>query len=337
MNVLVTGGLGYIGSHTVIELVQNGYTPVIFDNLSTSKRSVLEKIKKLIGKDITFVLGDLRDHNSILNTFFSHNINSVIHMAGSKSIEESNQNPLFYYDNNVIGTISLLKAMDIANVRKLVFSSSATVYGQPSYLPIDEEHSVSAENAYGRSKIQIEEILKDLTYSQTSVGNSKWKIICLRYFNPVGAHDSGLIGEDPLVNPTNLMPILGNVTCGKQNELFINGSDYQTVDGTAVRDYIHIMDLAEGHTAALLALENLVGWHKFNLGTGRGTSVLELLHSYEKASGQSIKHSFVARRNGDAEACFACTKKANHELKWRTTRSVDEMCVSSWRFLSGNN
>jgi len=328
MNILLTGGTGYIGSHTAVVLTSAGHQVVLYDNLANSDASVVDRLEKITGARLPFVLGDIRNTDLLVSTLKSYGIEAVIHFAGLKAVGESVQNPLEYYDNNVGGTISLLNAMSEVGIKRLVFSSSATVYGDPQYLPIDEAHPRSVTNPYGRTKLQIENILEDLAASDAS-----WRMTSLRYFNPVGAHESGLIGEDPNGVPNNLMPFLARVAAGKFPCLNIFGGDYDTPDGTGVRDYIHVMDLAEGHLAAV----NLVSaegapYEAFNLGTGRGQSVLEMVKAFEQASGLSIKSQIVPRRAGDVSACYAKADKAAQMLAWVASRPLDNMCRSTWKF-----
>ena len=328
-NVLLTGGLGYIGSHTTVTLIKAGHKVVIYDNLSNSKTSVLDRLKTITGKKPTFIEGDVRDSASLEEVLKTHKIDAVIHFAGLKAVGESVEKPIDYYDSNVTGTISLLKAMYATKVKTLIFSSSATIYGNPQYLPLDEAHPTSATNPYGRSKIQNEEILADVAQSDTS-----WRIVCLRYFNPVGAHDSGLIGEDPNDIPNNLMPYIAQVANSKLPRLNIFGDDYDTKDGTGIRDYIHVMDLAEGHKAALDFLENNTGWHAINLGTGTGYSVFEMVKAFETASQKAVPYKIAPRRAGDIGACYAKAEKAKQQLGWQATRSLEAMCTSTWVFQS---
>jgi len=327
MNVLLTGGTGYIGSHTAVVLSQLGHKAVLFDNLSNSSQIEVKKIEQICRFRLPFVKGDVRDTELLKNALSDHKIEAVIHFAGLKAVGESVDKPIEYYANNVQGTISLLHAMNSLQINKLVFSSSATVYGEPHYLPLDEIHSTSATNPYGRSKLHIEEILSDVAKS-----NAEWRIACLRYFNPVGAHESGLIGENPCGPPNNLMPFIAQVASGQLSELSVFGGDYPTSDGTGVRDYIHVMDLAEGHVAALNFLNQINGWHAINLGTGKGYSVLEMIAAFEKGSNRKVPYRVVARRTGDVAACFANPKKAAKLLDWVASRSLEEMCASSWRF-----
>jgi UDP-glucose 4-epimerase len=325
MNILLTGGAGYIGSHTAVTLTEAGHQVVIFDNFCNSDKSVLDRLERILKKRLPLIDGDVRNTALIAQTLEKFQIDTVIHFAGLKAVGESVDRPIEYYANNVQGTISLLEAMSLVNVKSLVFSSSATVYGDPQYLPIDEEHPTSATNAYGRSKLHIEEMLKDVANS-----DREWKIICLRYFNPVGAHESGLIGEDPNGIPNNLVPYIAQVAIGNLEKLSVYGGDYPTLDGTGVRDYIHVMDLAEGHLAALNYLSTNPGWIAVNLGAGKGISVLEVLNEYEKASAKSIRYSIEKRRAGDIASCFAKVDKAKKILGWQTKRNVHDMCASGW-------
>ena len=325
--VLLTGGLGYIGSHTAVVLAESGFDVVLYDNFSNSKRSVLDRLQSITGVRFPFVEGDVRDTALLEKILRAHRIDAVLHFAGRKAVGESVEQPLDYYDNNVVGTLSLARAMQSAGVSALVFSSSATVYGDPQYLPIDEEHPTAATNPYGRTKLHIEEMLVDLANS-----DSTWRVACLRYFNPVGAHESGLIGEDPNGIPNNLMPYIARVAAGSLPVLNVYGDDYDTPDGTGVRDYIHVMDLADGHRAALQLLEGKSGWHAFNLGTGVGFSVLDMVRALEVASGARVPYQVVFRRPGDVAQCYANPAKAETQLPWRTTRGVEDMCGSAWSF-----
>ena len=326
--ILVTGGTGYIGSHTVIELLNAGANVIVFDNLSNSKRSVIDKINMITGKSPFFIKGDIRNNEDLRRIFQSYEISSVIHFAGVKAVGESVINPLKYYDNNVIGTLVLLDEMSRAKVNKIVFSSSATVYGDPESVPINENSLLRPTNPYGQSKLVVENILRDL-----QTGFPEWKIILLRYFNPVGAHSSGLIGEDPFDTPNNLMPIIAQVAVGIRKKLFVYGNDYPTQDGTGVRDYIHVEDLAVGHIAALQALDEHAGVTAINLGTGQPYSVLEMISSYERASRQMIAYEIVARRPGDIAVCYADTTKADKLLRWQARHSLQKMCQDSWNFV----
>jgi len=331
MKILVTGGAGYIGSHTCVELLEAGYEVVVVDNLSNSKRESLERVEAITGKSISFVLGDLRKQADITHVFDQHSVDAVIHFAGLKAVGESVQIPLSYYQNNIGGTLNLLEAMQSAGVNNLVFSSSATVYGDPHKLPISEEFPLSATNPYGRSKLIIEDMLRDLY-----VSSNHWNLSILRYFNPVGAHESGTIGEDPTGIPNNLMPYIAQVASGRLNELAVFGGDYPTADGTGVRDYIHVVDLARGHLKALERLKAGPGLMVHNLGTGRGYSVIEMVHAFQKAADKQIKYRVVGRRAGDIAACYADPDKAKRELGWEAQKGLEEMCRDTWRWQSKN-
>jgi len=326
-NVLLTGGMGYIGSHSAVVLAEAGHQIVLYDNLSNSKALVLKRLKKITGNQLTFIKGDVRDTAKLKKILKVYDIDAVIHFAGLKAVGESVEKPIDYYDNNIVGMVSLLKAMATAAVKTLVFSSSATVYGDPQYLPLDEEHPTNATNPYGRSKLHIEEILADVAKSDAG-----WSIACLRYFNPVGAHNSGLIGEDPNNIPNNLMPYIAQVASGKLLKLKVFGSDYDTPDGTGVRDYIHVMDLAEGHSAALHYLENHAGWHAINLGTGTGYSVLEMVKAFEAVSQNTVPYVIAPRRAGDIASCYAKADKAKELLCWQAKRTLEDMCASTCKF-----
>lgn len=327
MNILITGGAGYIGCHTAVVLCQLGHDVVLLDNLSNSGEGVLDKLFQITDKHLPLIKGDTRNTALVTEVLRSHRIDAVLHFAGLKAVGESVVQPLSYYANNVQGTLSLLEAMQASDIKTLVFSSSATVYGQPQYLPLDEGHPTSATNPYGRSKLQIEEILSDVATS-----DPEWRIACLRYFNPVGAHDSGLIGENPNGVPNNLMPYIAQVAACQRTELSVFGDDYPTADGTGVRDYIHVMDLAEGHVAALDLLSKATGWHAINLGTGKGYSVLEMVNAFEKASGRKVPYRVASRRPGDVAECYAKPEKASAILHWTAKRSLDDMCASTWNF-----
>ena len=337
--ILVTGGAGYIGSHTCIALHQAGYDIVVYDNLSNSSREAINRVSTLIGQPIEFIEGDIRDTELLKQVFTEHQFFGVIHFAGLKAVGESVAKPLLYYNNNVSGTITLLEAMAEANVKNLVFSSSATVYGDPEVLPIDEKSPRSCTNPYGQSKLTVEHILEGLAAT-----NEGWNLIPLRYFNPVGAHPSGQIGEDPNDIPNNLMPYISQVAVGKLKKLSIFGNDYPTIDGTGVRDFIHVTDLAQGHAAALnylqqqvsLSQTSSVGFLPINLGTGKGTSVLELVTAFSKVSGQDIPYQFSARRAGDIASCYASADKAKDLLGWEAKLSITEMCQDTWRWQSMN-
>jgi UDP-glucose 4-epimerase len=325
VNILLTGGAGYIGSHTSVVLSQAGHEVVLLDNFCNSKKSVLERLQKILGKVLPCVEGDVRDTALIVKILHGYKIDAVIHFAGLKAVGESVEKPIEYYANNVQGAISLLEAMKSVGIKALVFSSSATVYGEPQYLPIDENHPTSATTPYGRSKLHIEEILKDVTNS-----DFEWKIICLRYFNPVGAHESGLIGEDPKGIPNNLFPYISQVAEGRLPFLSIFGADYPTADGTGVRDYIHVIDLAGGHLLACQALYKNYGWDVINLGSGRGYSVLEMVKAYELASGRNIPYKIVDKRSGDLAISVASINKAKTRLSWHPGKGLDQACASSW-------
>ena len=327
--ILVTGGLGYIGSHTVVELLNNGYEVVIIDNLSNSKIEVLDKLKKITGKDIKYYQNDVCDKEALRKIFKENKIDAVIHFAGFKAVGESVEKPLMYYRNNIDSTLSLLEVMGESGCYNIIFSSSATVYGKPESLPIYEDFPLSTTNPYGTTKLFIENILNDLY-----VSNNKWNITILRYFNPIGAHKSGLIGEDPNGIPNNLMPYIVKVANGELPILSIFGDDYDTVDGTGVRDYIHVVDLANGH---VLALKNKnTGVKIYNLGTGKGTSVLELVSAFEKVNGITINKKIAPRRPGDIDACFASCDKAFKELGFKAIHDIDEMCEDSYNFVKNN-
>ena len=330
MNVLLTGGTGYIGSHTAVVLTNAGHRVTLFDNLCNSQRDLVSRLEEITGQAMDFVEGDVRDTALLSSTFKQYNIDAVIHFAGLKAVGDSVAHPLDYFATNVQGSISLLQAMQANEIKTLVFSSSATVYGEPQYLPYDEAHPTNAINPYGRTKLHVEEMLSDLAASDPT-----WSIAVLRYFNPVGAHDSALIGELPTGVPNNLMPYLVQVASGRQEALRVFGSDYDTCDGTGERDYIHVMDLAEGHMAALNFLADNTGWHAVNLGTGSATSVLALVDTFASATGKTIPVNMVARRAGDLPAYYANPTKAKQLLGWRAKRSVEEMCVSAWRWEEG--
>jgi len=330
MRVLVTGGAGYIGSHTVAALLQAGFEVVVYDNFSNSHPEAVRRIETITGKKVTLIAGDVRNRELLTQTLTQWPCAAVIHFAGKKAVGESVAQPLLYYDHNVVGTLRLLEAMRATKVHCLVFSSSATVYGEPQKLPLTEDHPLSATNPYGRTKLIIEEMLRDLFRAEPT-----WQIALLRYFNPVGAHPSGLIGEDPHDIPNNLMPYITQVAVGKLPFLRIFGNDYPTPDGTGVRDYLHVMDLAEGHLAALrwlLAEGRGPQCQAFNLGTGRGVSVLEMVQAFQAASGRSIPYQIVERRPGDVAACWADPSKAERELGWRAHRTLAQMCADAWHW-----
>lgn len=328
MKVLVTGGAGYIGSHTVVELLNEGYEVIIVDNLINSKEASLDAIKKITNKDFKFYKVDIRDREN-LEKIFNENkdITAVIHFAGLKAVGESVSKPLEYYDNNIYGTLVLLETMKKYNVKKIIFSSSATVYGNPKTVPIKEDFPLSATNPYGQTKLMLEQILSDVY-----VADNTWSIILLRYFNPIGAHESGLIGEMPNGIPNNLMPYINQVALGKLDHLNVFGNDYNTPDGTGVRDYIHVVDLAKGHLKALKRAEKVKGVEAFNLGTGIGYSVLDIVKNFEKATGQKVKYEIVARRPGDIAECYADPSKAEEILGWKAEKNLEEMCRDSWNF-----
>ncbi|MFN1833929.1 UDP-glucose 4-epimerase GalE [Balneola sp. MJW-20] len=331
MSILVTGGAGYIGSHTVLELINKEKEVVIVDDLSNSNKEAIARLEKITGKSIPFFELDVSDKEALRKVFEKFQINAVIHFAGFKAVGESVQKPLHYYRNNIVSTLSLCELMDEFNVRNLVFSSSATVYGDPAEVPINEDFPLSATNPYGRTKLFIEYILKDLYHSDNS-----WNIALLRYFNPVGAHESGLIGEDPNDIPNNLMPYISQVAVGRLEQLSVFGNDYSTHDGTGVRDYIHVVDLAVGHIKALEKLQEEPGLVIYNLGTGKGSSVLDMIKAFEKASGKQINYQITDRRPGDAAICYADPSKAEKELNWKAERTILEMCSDTWKWQSMN-
>ncbi len=326
-NILVTGGAGYIGSHTCVELLAAGHNLVVIDNFSNSKPAVLGRVEQISGRQVPFMEVDIRDRGALRDVFRQHAIDAVIHFAGLKAVGESVSQPLRYYDNNISGSIALFEVMAESGVKTLVFSSSATVYGDPHSVPIREDFPLSATNPYGRSKLMLEDILRDLSRSDES-----WKIALLRYFNPVGAHESGIIGEDPNGIPNNLMPVITQVAVGKLPQLSVFGDDYQTPDGTGVRDYIHVVDLARGHLAALEALSGTSGVMAVNLGTGQGYSVLDVVRAFEKASDRPVPYRIVPRRPGDVAQCYADPTLAKELLGWQAQRGLDEMCRDSWRW-----
>ncbi len=331
LKVLLTGGTGYIGSHTGVQLLEQGHEVTLLDNLCNSSALVTDRIRAITGKSVRFIEADLCDEAALAAVFANNSFDAVIHFAGLKAVGESVKEPLRYYRNNVGGTMNLLAAMQKAEVKKLVFSSSATVYGIPQSLPIAETAPLQATNPYGNTKLMIEQLLQDAWQ-----GDKSWRSACLRYFNPVGAHESGLIGENPRGIPNNLMPYLGQVALGKLPQLAIYGNDYPTHDGTGVRDYIHVVDLALGHVAALSALGNGADFITVNLGCGRGYSVLEMLRAFEKASGLVIPYRIEPRRAGDVAACFADTRQAQALLHWQATLGLDRMCEDVWRYLVMN-
>jgi UDP-glucose 4-epimerase len=326
-SILVTGGTGYIGSHTVVELMLAGREVFLIDNLCNSKASVLERIERIAGRRPGFAQIDVRDRAALRKLFAQRGFDAVIHFAGLKAVGESVQKPLEYYDNNVSGSVALLECMAEAEVKTMVFSSSATVYGEPASVPIREDFPLSASNPYGRSKLVIEEMLRDLAQAAPD-----WRVALLRYFNPVGAHASGLIGEDPNGIPNNLMPHIAQVAVGKLAELPVYGDDYPTADGTGVRDYIHVVDLARGHLAALEGMRPRAGVLTLNLGTGRGYSVLEMVRAFEAASGRAVPYRVAARRPGDIAQCYADASLAFETLGWRAGLGIEAMCADSWRW-----
>lgn len=331
MAILVTGGAGYIGSHTVLELLELGNEVIVVDNLSNSSKESLNRVESITGKSPIFYEQDLLDKVALEKVFSSHKIDSVIHFAGYKAVGESVQKPMMYYQNNLDSTLILCEVMKKFDVKNLVFSSSATVYGDPESVPITEESSLSATNPYGRTKLFIEYILKDLYTSDDS-----WNIALLRYFNPVGAHKSGLIGEDPNDIPNNLMPYVSQVAVGKLKQLSVFGDDYPTPDGTGVRDYIHVVDLALGHLKAIDKLRSAPGLVIYNLGTGKGTSVLDMIKAFENASGKTVDYKIGPRRSGDIATCYADPAKAEKELGWKAERGIKEMCEDAWKWQSEN-
>ena len=332
MKILVTGGTGYIGSHTAIELLDNGYEVVIVDNLSNSKKEVVDRIKDITGKDVTFYEGNVCDKELLRKIFNDNKIEAVIHFAGYKAVGESVKNPLMYYRNNIDSTLSLCEVMNEYNVKNMVFSSSATVYGNPKSLPIKEDFEVNhATNPYGETKIIIERILNDLYVSDNS-----WNIALLRYFNPIGAHTSGLIGENPNDIPNNLMPYIVKVATGELKELSVFGNDYDTVDGTGVRDYIHVVDLAKGHIKALEWVLNDNGIDAFNLGTGNGYSVLELVEAFKKYNNVDVPYKIVGRRDGDIASCYADASKAKEVLGWSSEKTIKNMVIDSYNYVKGS-
>lgn len=331
MKVLVTGGAGYIGSHTCVELLNAGHEVVVYDNLSNSKPEALKRVVELTGREPVFVEADILDRAALDAVFAAHAIDAVIHFAGLKAVGESVAIPLRYYHNNITGTLVLLEAMAAAGCKRLVFSSSATVYGLAETVPLKEEYPLGATNPYGQTKLMIEQILRDL-----SVADPTWSIALLRYFNPVGAHESGRIGEDPNGIPNNLMPFITQVAIGKRAELAVFGNDYDTPDGTGVRDYIHVVDLAKGHLAALGKVMQGPGTDAYNLGTGNGYSVLDMVKAFEKASGRPVPYRITARRPGDIGTCYGDPSKALRELGWKAELELDRMCADAWRWQSQN-
>ena len=331
MRVLVTGGCGYIGSHTCVELLESGYDVIVVDNLSNSKENVIDKIEKITGKKVKFYKKDLCNKKDLEEIFKKENIEAVIHFAGFKAVGESVKKPLMYYRNNLDSTITLLEVMNEFNCKKIVFSSSATVYGKPEKLPITEDFPLHTTNPYGTTKLMIEMILNDLYIS-----DNDWSISILRYFNPIGAHKSGLIGEDPNGIPNNLMPYIVKVANKELKELSVFGNDYDTVDGTGVRDYIHVVDLAKGHIKAIEKISKDKGIDTYNLGTGNGYSVLEIVNTFMKVNKIDVPYKIVDRRPGDIDACYASVDKAKKKLKWSTKLDIEEMCRDSFNFVKKN-
>lgn len=331
MAILVTGGAGYIGSHTVLELLNSGNDVVVIDNLCNSSRESLRRVETLTGRSVTFYEADVCDRSALQTIFAQHAIDAVIHFAGLKAVGESTQIPLKYYQNNIAATLVLCEEMERAGVFRLVFSSSATVYGDPHTVPIKEHFPTSATNPYGRSKLMVEEMLRDIV-----AADPRWSVVLLRYFNPVGAHISGLIGEDPNGIPNNLLPYIAQVAIGRLKQLSVFGNDYPTPDGTGVRDYIHVVDLSLGHLKALQYIADRHGVFTFNLGTGQGYSVLEMVKAFEQASGRAVPYQVVARRPGDIAVCYAEPDLAAQELGWRAERGLPEMMADTWRWQSQN-
>lgn len=331
MKILVTGGAGYIGSHTCVELLKENHDVLVLDNLSNGSETALDRVEKITGRSLVFYRADLLDKESIQNIFAAHTIDAVIHFAGLKAVGESVDIPLDYYENNITGTLNLLSVMEEAKVKNIVFSSSATVYGDPASLPIKEDFPLSVTNPYGRTKLMIEEILQDLYQA-----DKEWNIALLRYFNPVGADESGTIGEDPKGTPNNLMPYIAQVAVGKLEQLKVFGDDYDTADGTGVRDFIHVTDLAQGHISTLFKLMENPGLVIYNLGTGRGYSVLDLVKAFEKASKKPVPYKIVPRRPGDIAACYADPSRAEKQIKWKAKKDLEDMCRDTWHWQSSN-
>ena len=329
--IFITGGAGYIGTHTCVELINAGHEVTVFDNFSNSQPEALARVEQITGKKPILVEGDIRDPSALVGALAHSGASAVIHFAGLKAVGESVEQPLRYYENNVMGTLRLLDAMTECGVKKLVFSSSATVYGDPQYLPLNEDHPLSATNPYGQTKLVIENMLRDLFRSDPT-----WGISILRYFNPVGAHASGLIGEDPQGTPNNLLPFVAQVAVGRREFLNVWGADYDTPDGTGVRDYIHVVDLATGHLKALERLCEHQECLAINLGTGVGYSVIDMVQAFEKASGQAVAYKVADRRPGDIASCYADPSQALSKLGWRAQRSLEEMCIDAWRWQSKN-
>lgn len=338
--ILVTGGAGYIGSHTCIELLNNNFDVLVIDNFDNSSPEAIKRVEEITGKHLAFIEGDVRDATLMASLFKDYSINAVIHFAGLKAVGESVAEPLMYYNNNLISTLILCEAMKNANIKNLVFSSSATVYGDPQTLPLTEDMPLSATNPYGRSKLIIEEMLRDLPAADTLAdGDNNWQVALLRYFNPVGAHPSGKIGEDPSDIPNNLMPFITQTAVGRRKQLAVFGDDYDTIDGTGVRDYIHVVDLAKGHVKAvekLLSAEGIDGVQAYNLGTGNGVSVLQMVNSFAKENDVEVPYQIVERRPGDVAACYADATRAQKELNWQAELGLKEMVQDSWNWQSQN-
>ena len=331
MNIFVTGGAGYIGSHTCVELLDAGYEVTVFDNFCNSQTEALARVERITGKKLNVITGDVRDRAALVAALRQSGASAVIHFAGLKAVGESVNQPLAYYDNNVVGSLRLLEAMLACDVKTLVFSSSATVYGEPRYLPLTEGHPLAATNPYGQTKLVVEEMLRDLYRSDPA-----WHISILRYFNPVGAHPSGLIGEDPQGTPNNLLPFVAQVAVGRREFLNVWGDDYDTPDGTGVRDYINVVDLARGHLKALQRLQTRAECQAINLGTGVGYSVLDMVRAFEQASGKRVPYKVAARRAGDIASCYADPAQASALLGWQAERGLQAMCLDAWRWQSGN-
>ncbi|HEM3690887.1 TPA: UDP-glucose 4-epimerase GalE [Streptococcus suis] len=331
MSILVTGGAGYIGSHTVVELLKLGKEVVIVDDLSNASIQVLDRIEKITGKRPIFYELDVADKAALRSVFEKESIEAAIHFAGYKAVGESVEKPVMYYENNIMSTLALVEVMAEFGVKKIVFSSSATVYGLNNPSPLVENMPTSATNPYGYTKVMLEQILRDL-----EVSDKEWSVALLRYFNPIGAHESGLIGEDPAGIPNNLMPFIAQVAVGKRTELSVFGNDYDTVDGTGVRDYIHVVDLALGHIKALEKISDTTGVYTYNLGSGQGTSVLELVQAFEKVNGVPVPYKIVDRRPGDVATCYANADKALAELNWKTEKTIEDMCRDTWNWQSKN-
>lgn len=331
MNVLLTGGAGYIGTHIAVQLAESGHGVVLLDNLTNSRAEAVRRVERITGREIPCYMGDCADTELLDQVFTDHTIDTVLHCAGLKAVGESTEQPLRYYRNNLNAALALCEVMDVHGVRNLVFSSSATVYGDPERVPIPETAPLSAANPYGATKLFIERIFADL-----AAADSRWHVITLRYFNPIGAHPSGLIGEDPNGVPNNLFPYIAQVAAGRRERLQVFGTDYPTPDGTGVRDYLHVMDLADGHVAAVDRLGDLAGWRAYNLGTGQGLSVLEAIKTFEEASGRQVPYETVERRPGDIATCYADPTMALRQLDWRPRRSIVDACADAWRWQSQN-